>query len=326
MTDLFREPHYAAASAPSRLQESEAEWRLRDVLTAQARDVVSGTVKRWNSVLRTEVRAATALKLSDDNGQTTVPVTVIDGIPTALAEVTDQIDAWRWWLALHRPALERTREGLQFMLEQADVLADHLGETAESMEGVATSLALIQSILKQPAEADIFDRFKMIEEDVFGAYWISASKIQIYWMPLAIFAPLFGVSLSTLTISVLCHELVHAYTHRGVDTSGDSWSTDHFIQTDLHVTEGLAQYYTEHILQHLGGHVPDGLDTFLKKTSKQAAPYTTYQNWLGQGKQPSPEAVRLAMLEFRNAKPAVFEHEYFVTLLHSAQDQLSRRP
>ena len=161
--------------------------------------------------LRTEVRAATALKLSDDNAQTTVPVTVIDGIPTALAEVTDQIDTWRWWLALHRPALERTREGLQFMLEEADILAHHLGETAKSMESVATSLALIQSILKQPAEIDIFDRFKMIEEDVFGAYWIRASKIQIYWMPLAIFAPLFGVALSTLTIAVLCHELVAVY-------------------------------------------------------------------------------------------------------------------
>ena len=40
---------------PSRFPESEAEGRLRDVLTDQARDVVSGTVERWNTALRTEV-------------------------------------------------------------------------------------------------------------------------------------------------------------------------------------------------------------------------------------------------------------------------------
>jgi hypothetical protein len=65
--------------------------------------------------------------------------------------------------------LERTREGLQFVLEQVDILADHLGETAKSMEGVAASLALIQSIFKQPAEIHIFEQFKMIGQNVFGA-------------------------------------------------------------------------------------------------------------------------------------------------------------
>jgi hypothetical protein len=37
------------------------------------------------------------------------------------------------------------------------------------MEGVAASLALIQSIFKQPVEIHIFEQFKMIGQNVFGA-------------------------------------------------------------------------------------------------------------------------------------------------------------
>jgi hypothetical protein len=207
------------------------------------------------------------------------------------------------------------------MLEQHKFLTEHLVEADKSMDGVAASLTLIQGILEHTTENDIFERFKTIEEDVLGAYWFHASKIQNYWMPLAIFAPLLGVALSTLTIVVLCHELVHAYTHRGVDTDGQSWSTHHFTRADVYVKEGLAQYYTDRIMHTLRGRVPDGFDTFSRKTSKQSAPYRAYQNWLGEGKQPSPEAVRVAMLEFRNNRDA-FQHERFVTLLQAAQAQI----
>ena len=51
MNDLFSEPYYAAARAPKRLPESEAESRLRQVLTDEAFDIVSDVVKRWNSPL-----------------------------------------------------------------------------------------------------------------------------------------------------------------------------------------------------------------------------------------------------------------------------------
>jgi hypothetical protein len=181
---------------------------------------------------------------------------------------------------------------------------------------------LIQNILKHSTERTIFERFKKIEEDVFGAYWILASKIHLYWMPLALFAPILSVPLSTLATAVLCHELVHAYTHRGVDTNGESWATNHFIKTDIYVKEGLAQYYTEQIMQNTRDRLPDGLDTFLKKTSRQSPPYSSYQNWLGDKKQPNPETVRLAMLQFRNSNPPAHDHKKFSDLLHSAQVQI----
>jgi hypothetical protein len=190
------------------------------------------------------------------------------------------------------------------------------------MGAVWLSRVFIGDILKQSVDEDLLMRFQTIEEDVLGAYWIHASRIQLYWMPLAIFAALFHVSLSTLTVAVLCHELIHAYSHRGVDIDGWSWPTDCFIKTNVYVTEGLAQYYTEQVMRNLGARLPDGLGTFLAKTSKQSAPYTTYQNWLGEKKQPSPEAVRLAMLMFRNSKPPIFEHQNFLDTLKSAQTQI----
>jgi hypothetical protein len=121
---------------------------------------------------------------------------------------------------------------------------------------------------------------------------------------------------------LVCHELVHAYTHRGIDIDGGSWQTDRFIKADTYVKEGLAQYYTEQVMRALGARLPDGLATFLAKTEKQSTPNRTYQNWLGAKKQPSPEATRLAMLEFRNADPPVFGHGKFLEKLKLAQAQI----
>jgi hypothetical protein len=281
-------------------------------------------VKRWNATLRAEVRAITALKFTDDSGRITasIPVAVIDGMPGPLAEATNHIEAWQWWLVLHRPDLELADRGLKLLVDEKDLLSQQVGDISKRIDGVRLSRALIEDTLKKSVDDDVLARFQTIREDILGAYWIHASKIQLYWMTLAIFAPLFRVSLSTLTVAVLCHELVHAYTHRGVDIDGSSWPTSRFIETDIHVKEGLAQYYTEQVMRALGTRLPDGLDTFLAKTSKQSAPYTDYQNWLGEKKQPSPEAVRLTMLGFRNSKTPTFTNEAFLEMLRLAQMQI----
>jgi hypothetical protein len=238
-------------------------------------------------------------------------------MPEPLAEAVSHIQPWQWWLVLYRPALEQADQGLKLIVDQSEMLANYLPDTSKGVEAIETSRAFISEILTRSVEIEILDRFRAINEDILGAYWINASKIQIYWMPLAIFAPLLRVPLRTLTIAVLCHELVHAYTHRGVDLNGQSWPTDHFIATDTYVKEGLAQYYTEKIMRELGVRLPDALAVFLAKTAKQAPPYTAYQNWLGDQRQPSPEVTRWAMREFRNSEPPMFGHDQFIDLLRS---------
>lgn len=319
MNDLFRGPYYAAAKAPKRLPHTEAEARLRQVLTGENRQIVSDAVDRWNIPLREAVRSATALKFG---AAANVPVDVVDGMPEPLAQAADHIEPWQWWLVLHRPALEQADNGLKLILDETHMLAGYLPDISERAEAIAVSRTFISEILNWSAEKDILQRFQKIEEDILGAYWIHASKIQIYWMPLAIFAPLLRVSLPTLTAAVLCHEFVHAYTHRGIDLNGKSWHTDRFIRTDTYVKEGLAQYYTEQIMAGLGPRLPDALSVFLAKTARQAPPYTAYQNWLGDRRQPTPEAARLAMLEFRNAEPPKFKHEQFVELLGVAEARI----
>jgi hypothetical protein len=324
VSDLFDEPYYAATAAPPQLPSSQAETRLRQVLASSTFEVVSDTVKRWNATLRAEVRAVTALKFTDDTGRVaaTAPVAVVDGMPKPLAEATNELETWQWWLVLHRPALEQADRGLKLIGDQREMLAQQLGDISTRMEAVGISRSFISEILQHSVEKNILERFGKIEEDILGAYWIHASRIQIYWMPLAIFAPILGVSVATLTVAVLCHELVHAYTHRGIDIDGGSWQTDRFIKADTYVKEGLAQYYTEQVMRVLGARLPDGLATFLAKTEKQSIPYRTYQDWLGAKKQPSPEATRLAMLEFRNADPPVFDHDKFLEKLKLAQAQI----
>jgi hypothetical protein len=324
MSDLFTEKYYEAARAPRQLPESHSESRLRQVLSGDTLQVVRDAVERWNAPLREAVRSATALKFADGLGRVVanVSVDVVDGMPRPLADATHDVEPWQWWLVLHRPALEQANQGLKLIIDEKDMLANHLADVSARIGAMEVSRGFIAEILARSVEKDILDRFQKIKEDVLGAYWIHASRIQLYWMPLAVFAPLLRVSLATLTVVVLCHEFVHAYTHRGIDLNADSWRTNHFIDTDTYVKEGLAQYYTEQIMRGLGARLPDGLTTFLAKTARQSAPYTTYQNWLGDMKQPSPEATRLAMLEFRNAEPALLEHDKFVELLRSAQARL----
>jgi hypothetical protein len=100
-----------------------------------------------------------------------------------LAEVTSDIEPWQWWLVLHRPALEHADHGLNLVLGQRDVLARYMGDVLTRMDAVGISRTFIAEILHRSVDKDLLTRFWTIEEDILGAYWIHASKIQLYWMP-----------------------------------------------------------------------------------------------------------------------------------------------
>src|SRR5207302_1429833 len=102
---------------------------------------VSDTVKRWNAPLRAEVRAVTALKFTDEAGRVaaTAPVSVIDGIPRSLAEATNGVETWQWWLVLHRPALQQADGGLKLIADQREMLTRQLGDISDRIDAVAVS-------------------------------------------------------------------------------------------------------------------------------------------------------------------------------------------
>jgi len=189
-----------------------------------------------------------------------------------------------------------------------------------------TTRAFLISIISNSREREILDRFSKIVDDILGAYWMYADRIPIYWMPLAILAPLLNVPLSSLSITTLCHELVHAYSQRGVDIDGRGWKTPHFVNADTYVMEGIAQYYTEQVMRGLIARLPDGLGAFLALRSKQAQPYTEYQYWLQPNNKSTPEVVRLAMLRIRNLGPQPVQHVDLKKELEAAQAQLHGTP
>jgi hypothetical protein len=188
VSEFFNDAYYAAATAPPRLEETQSEVRLRQVLNATAFDIVDDTVSRWNGALRSEIRTITALKLTND-GRTiaNVPVSVVDGMPKPLAELTKEIEAWQWWLVLHRSVLEQADRGLNLVVEQKELLSKHVPDVSTRMGAVWLSRTLITDVLKRSIDDDLLMRFQKIGEDILGAYWVHASKIQLYWMPLAIF-------------------------------------------------------------------------------------------------------------------------------------------
>ena len=70
---------------------------------------------------------------------------------------------------------------------------------------------------------------------------------------------------------VLAHELGHAYTHLGGDVDGTCWDTDAFAATNVHVVEGLAQSYTERVVNGLNKDHPGAKIAFEALLKKRIA-------------------------------------------------------
>jgi hypothetical protein len=110
---------------------------------------------------------------------------------------------------------------------------------------------VIQRLLESKQVEQLDEKLRQIDRDILGAYFFHRAEIQLYWMAIGFFAPLIGVPIEDLTIVVLAHELGHAYTHLGGDVDGTCWDTDAFAATNVHVVEGLAQSYTERVVNGL---------------------------------------------------------------------------
>ena len=61
-----------------------------------------------------------------------------------------------------------------------------------------------------------------------------------------------GISVAGITVQVLAHQLAHADTHLGADSDGRRWGTNLLQRTGRALPEGLAQFYTCRVTDHLG--------------------------------------------------------------------------
>ena len=326
---------------PCEFSERSESWERRDQFWAaelqkvdpDAKACVERTFKRSNNLVREHLRAETGLKLNVGDEVTSIPVEVVDGIPPPLAELLDRFAAIAPFI-LRLPLLRSMVDGLRFLEANEDLADDILiaesgGEPPVDLlaGGVlrhvrAYTEALLDLVSAKQAQRSML----MIERDVMGAYFFRKGRIQLYWMPIAIIAKSLGVSIESLTIIVLAHELAHAYTHRGRDIDGHDWPTEPFSHADLRIVEGFAQHYAEAVCRRLAPREPDLTPTFERLLTYQSEPYTAFKGWIESGSESvRGEIMRSTLIATRHARICDYGEFMPLVMQRSAQIKGVRR-
>ena len=274
--------------------QPELERKILEVIGKESEKEVLRACEKWNARLRGYLRNVTGLRLTTETEKQSVPVKVVSGIPGAFASILDEERAsLSWWLMGHRRGLTNASVVLQEVLDnypEIQWIVYDGGLPPATKKDIYAVLKVIADILSWRKGKDWLYRLREINEDVFGAYF--------YRMPIALMAKRLDVSAEAVTVVVLTHELAHAYTHLGFDTDGDSWDTDSFARASDFIVEGLAQFYTDKILEEMASKDSSPQTGFNRLINYQSPSYTDYQSWL-KGHSRIHEVVRLGMIEVR---------------------------
>ncbi len=302
------------------------------------RETVLAATKRWEEKIRERVRLEMALKLADDSGAgrqvQRVAVVISDGLPKALlAHERDLTEELAEIAGMFRPDLLSFKEAaaaLQLLLGRLGGLDPKWSEREKlEVPKIVELESLTAELLELAGHATFTKKLKMIDEDILGAYFPLGNKpkgggppvIEIYWTVIGAVAKAIQVDVEGLTLTVLTHELAHAYSHLGADTDGNRWADHAFCVSEVFIKEGIAQYYTDKVVgwfQQRNLAAPSSAYTALLRI--QSPPYNIHKEWLEQF---SPEIVRAALVECRNNH--VTKTEEFIELMNMAKHRLGRR-
>jgi len=318
--------HYPPKT-PGLFDHSHTESTIRralDRFDTTIQKSVERTVKRWNQSLRDQIRLETGLRLGGGDERHSVSIRVVDGLPKSLASVFDQFTNPVFWdLLLNKTVLKTTLTGL-------GILQRDLGEILSwpEAEGLTTSEQDIQStgrvvskVVEWLEALEVAENLKKIDEDILGAYFFHKGLIQIYWMPIGVIARMLNISVERLTIVVLTHELVHAYTHLGSDIDSEQWATGAFAEADLKIVEGMAQFYTFVVCAKLEGREPGMSKAFDALLSIQSPAYTDFKKWTTPNER-AGEIVRFSMIGCRMKK--LKKYEAFLEELKKVRERVGR--
>jgi len=293
------------------MNEAALQNRATSVIEAlvppDAEERVIRSYKQWNQIVRDHIRTETGLKLSDGDNRFSIPVRVVPGFPVKLATLIDQCpDPAMWRLIIGQPQLGGLLHGLDFLLKnwgQFEIWPT-LPEVAKGGRPVMEKCLEIASSLQKVALAEkVRQRIKEIDDDILGVYRYPSGQtsfVELYWLAIAMAAAMLSVAIEDLTVVVLTHELAHAYTHLGRDIDGARWGDEEFDKSALEVREGLAQFYTEVICEHLAPRTPGFLAAFQALLSLQSPPYLVHRDWLACDKTQRGETIRFALIAARS--------------------------
>ena len=282
---------------------------------------VNTTCTKLKPIIQNSLRRESRLiKRQEENGNRKdrenvhVPVLVKPGVPEHLRGWTlPNLDPLAALIAVHRPTIERTRQGLATVSELLRRVASLPGATEliggrdehippvrqllDDLLGSGSGIRLTRAILGARGDALGKYIYRDLRPDRHKTEGVP--RIELYWQMIGFFANQLDVAVEDLTIVVLSHEQAHAYTHLGHDANGCAWDLDSFDKSDPGLVEGLAQYYTARIVGSLRKGYPGAYEAYLHLLEDQDGQYLTHLDWL---KSSTPEAVRLAMCRERSER------------------------
>ncbi len=304
---------------------------LLEMIPADTQKQVRDAYKQHNLALREAIRNETRLRLrhvepgemGEDrrDTRTDVPVRIEVGYPERVARIEIRPEDQ---LAARLAPWAHTINSLDQSSRELSRVLDGFGGDACALLGIPTWRTIL------PPASEIAQRlsvtigafnlgqriFEAVDEDILGVYRFdgeegapgragrpghegsaeSTSEIQLYWGVIGLFAQLLGVSVASLTVVVLTHELAHAFTHLGFDIDGNRWTGYALGRSPRDLVEGLAQYYTARVVARLGPRVPDGMLAYERLLTLQPRPYHAHLRWIAEA---TPEAVRSALVVSR---------------------------
>ncbi len=265
---------------------------------------IRGAKNRFRQTTGANLANSMRLHLQHGSNQAAVRVDIEPGHPRSLARfVHENWDAQAEHLILARSMMECYLRDCSGLMNHFRAMPTNSEAERMAVEGWLQDMdkgrALVQQILDYAKGQSIVAELLAIDEDILGTYSFEdgAGRVRIYWAVVAFVALSLGIHPVDLALVVLAHELAHAFTHLGHDADGHTWIG--FFAADRTIAEGLAQYYT-----HLFVHTVDlkGRELGVRKAYEALTPLQppTYQRHLQWNEQWDPEAIRAAMLEYRN--------------------------
>lgn len=309
------------------LQNSATEI-IEPLVPPDAEERVNRSFKQWNQIVRDHIRTETGLKLSDGDSRFAIPVKVVPGFPVTLAQLIDQYrDPVTWRLIIGQPKLGGLIQGLKFLLHEWHEFEKwpSLPEAAKNGHPVLDRALTIAKSLQAAALAEkVVQQIKAIPEDILGVYRFAPGQgpaVDLYWLPIAMVAAMLDVAIEDLTVVVLIHELAHGYTHIGRDIDGTSWDDRGFRESELEVTEGLAQFYTEVISERLAARTPSLFKAYQALLTLQSGPYLEHRGWLKGDRRRIGETVRFTLVAARSH--GRIEYDRWKTLMDDTRKNLT---
>jgi hypothetical protein len=270
----------------------EVLWDQAGVAKSRVRRAVDATCNKVQAILRSRTQFGRG-RLGSKK------IEVSDQMPPEMGTELNRLSEFDLWLLANRLHFEAAAYGLSVIAGRSDdigrnkvsVVPDEIGRSRDTAAKLASQAREIEDrLISTLAEAS---------HDILGAYFPHSRRIELYWVPIWLYSRKTDTAIEDLAIVVLAHELAHFFTHWREDSDGRRWDTRKFLDSELPVVEGLAQFFTESVCQQLEAQsLYRCHDAFSRLLRFQSFAYTCFTDW-APNHQRRGEVIRIAMLQAR---------------------------